>query len=209
MATEKEIIRREVLARRKQMDIHECERNSHIICNRLLQSDWYGKVQTILVYSAIQREVILTEFVEQAWRDEKNIFFPKTFGEQMEFYRIRDWSELQTGAFSVAEPVCAQQSASFENFFHEYFSEQGNRYMYAAAALVPGVVFSCEGDRIGYGKGYYDRYLSGLKNTIYPIGIAHELQIQKFKADEHDRKMKRIVTEKREVVLDDEFGRTL
>ena len=199
MDKDKGVFRREVLLRRKNMDSAECGRNSAKICRRLLECDWYPKVQTVLVYASIRQEVVLTDFVEQAWKDGRDIFFPKTFGEQMEFYRVNAWSELEPGNFSVPEPADTAEDNRFAGL--------GNDAVLPAVVLVPGVVFSGEGNRIGYGKGYYDRYLARWGGMLYPIGIAHELQLRDFAAQEHDIRMKRIVTEKREVVLDDEFGR--
>ena len=199
MDKDKGAFRREVLLRRKNMDSAECGRNSAKICRRLLDGNWYPKVQTILVYASIRQEVSLADFVEQAWKDGRDIFFPKTFGEQMEFYRVNAWSELEPGNFKVPEPTDTAEDNRFAGL--------GDDAALPAVVLVPGVVFSGEGNRIGYGKGYYDRYLARWGSMLYPIGIAHELQLKDFAAQEHDIRMKRIVTEKREVVLDDEFGR--
>ena len=74
------------------------------IAENLLRETWYPAVKHILVYSAIQSEADLTDFCEVAARDGKELYYPKVFGKEMEFFRIDDKEMLCPGAFSVMEP---------------------------------------------------------------------------------------------------------
>jgi 5-formyltetrahydrofolate cyclo-ligase len=101
----------------------------------------------------------------------------------MEFYHITGMEQLQKGAFDVPEPdpkQCTQATTS--ELAH-------------AVLLVPGVAFSEEGCRIGYGGGFYDRYLER-RTELYPVGICFAKQLtQAFVPQAHDRRMREIITE--------------
>ncbi len=184
--------RKKILSSRKKLSDEVVAKNSFVICKKLLLADWYPRTNHILVYAAIQKEVDLTYFIKQALADGKQIYLPKVFGDTMEFFQVRALEELKEGAFGVPEP----------QEFHPRWQENKREN---AVVIVPGVAFSIHGDRVGYGKGYYDRFLS-LYPTLYSIGIAHKMQlVQNFHTDIHDKRMKQLITEKGEVIFD-EFG---
>lgn len=177
-------IRKELLQIRKTNPLEQQKQQSSIICQKLLQEAWYKDCENILVYSSILGEVDLTEFVLAAWNDKKNIFFPKVKGEEMEFYQATSFDDLQTGTFQVREPVSAHAIPGI--------------LVDTTPILVPGVAFSMDGYRIGYGKGYYDKYfMANQKNKrLYPIGIAYSFQmVDSFAVDAFDYPMQTIITE--------------
>lgn len=192
-------IRSKALQLRKQLSERELAENSQSICKYLLDRAWYTSAKEILVYAAIQNEVVLDLFVEIAFKEGKQLYFPKVSGDSMEFYRMYALDELTEGAFHVPEPpetnprwMPSDRTASEES----------------TIILVPGVAFNGQGFRIGYGKGYYDRYLSRYPE-LFPIGIAHELQIfPAWDQDTYDIPMKRIITEKGEKYIE-ESGRIM
>jgi 5-formyltetrahydrofolate cyclo-ligase len=191
----KENVRSRILFQRKQLSEEERNRKSSIICRKLLCGNWYEMCQRILVYSAVQKEVDLSEFIRQAWKEGKILYFPKVFGEEMEFFRADCPTDLKKGSFGVAEPQ--DESCPYE-------ASQEN------VILVPGVAFSNDGARAGYGKGYYDRYLGHWNKKDIPytaIGVAFDFQVtQEFKTDSNDIYMHRIITENREVDHKDGLG---
>ena len=166
--------------------LSETERTSYSaqICKRLVEQSWYVNAHTILVYSAIQSEVDLSLFCAQARKDGKILYFPKVFGEKMEFFRVDDATQLEKGAFSVMEPNT------------EAFALQRYQSDIGAPVLVPGVAFSKRGERIGYGKGYYDRYILA-HPELFPVGICFSCQLlDEIPAEPQDIAMHEIVTEK-------------
>jgi 5-formyltetrahydrofolate cyclo-ligase len=191
----KETVRSRILSQRKQFSEEERNRKSSMICRKLLSQEWYETIKQILVYSAVQKEVDLGEFIRQAWKDGKILYFPKVFGKTMEFFRADSPADLKKGSFGVAEPW--DESRPYEAAHQNLI-------------LVPGVAFSGNGARIGYGKGYYDRYFGrwNEKDISYTaIGIAFDFQvIQEFKTDSNDICMHRIITENREVNYKDGLG---
>jgi 5-formyltetrahydrofolate cyclo-ligase len=192
---DKETVRKRILSLRKQLSEEERAAKSNLICNRLLHADWYAASLEILVYSAILKEVDLSAFIRTAWQDGKILYFPKVFGEKMEFFRADAMEELQKGSFGVLEP---------KDESRPYRAEKQN------IVLVPGAAFSEQGARIGYGKGYYDRYFGRWKEEKIPymaIGIAYDFQVVKeFKTDSNDMDMHWIITEMREVDCEDGLG---
>jgi 5-formyltetrahydrofolate cyclo-ligase len=191
----KENVRKRILSLRKQLSEEERAAKSNIICSKLLHAGWYAASPEILVYSAILKEVDLRAFIQTAWQDGKILYFPKVFGEKMEFFRADAMEELQKGSFGVLEPKdesCPYRAA-----------EQN-------IVLVPGAAFSEQGARIGYGKGYYDRYFGCWKEEKIPytaIGIAYDFQVvEEFKTDSNDMDMHWIITEMREVDCEDGLG---
>lgn len=177
---------RERMKRRRDAVSEEArEEKSAAIAERLLHMPEYAKNDSFLVYAAIRSEADTRAFCERAWRDGKSLYFPRVTGDEMDFYRTDGWEELAKGSFSVMEPKAG-----------------GERYAGVGHVpiLVPGVAFSREGARLGYGGGYYDRYLSR-HPQLFPIGLCFETQLavscggERIKMQPHDRWMRRIVTE--------------
>ena len=80
------------------------QRKNEQIMNALLREDWYADAKIICVYAAIASEVDLCNFCQRAWNDSKKLYFPKVFGEEMEFYEVDDFTCLKEGCFHVMEP---------------------------------------------------------------------------------------------------------
>lgn len=169
---------------RDRMRPGEVREGSGRICSLLLQSGWYQKCSAVYGYYCLGNEVDCRPFLKQALQDGKLVALPKTEpdgGHGMEFYRITSLSQVEEGHFHVMEPVRGQPLVQRED----------------AAVLVPGLVFDKSGGRLGYGKGYYDRYFArygGLKR----MGLAFEHQMEeKIPVTELDIGMECVYTEER------------
>jgi 5-formyltetrahydrofolate cyclo-ligase len=102
----------------------------------------------------------------------------------MEFYRVDSWNHLAAGTFGVKEPVTVERLPRMIPFL--------------TPILVPGVAYSKDGHRIGYGKGYYDKYLTANQKNkrLAAIGIAYAFQIvEPFETDAFDYPMQDIITD--------------
>ncbi|MCD7708888.1 MAG: 5-formyltetrahydrofolate cyclo-ligase [Clostridiales bacterium] len=171
-------LRKKILSLRDNIDPDEREDKSRKICEILLAEPWYESSDKILVYAAIKSEVSLKYFCECALRDGKKLYFPRTDGDKMEFFGAEKYEDFSKGNFGVMEPIG-----------DDIFSEEN------APILAPGAAFSESGQRIGYGKGYYDRYLA-TRPKLFPVGICFSAQIVKeIDADEHDIPMRAIAYE--------------
>ena len=185
MVTKKEQIRNEFKSTRKKLSKQIVDNNSFEICNNILNSKLYHNCNNILVYSSIQNEIYLNILIEKALTDNKNIYFPRVDGESMEFYKVECLNNLSKGSFEILEPTSS-----------ENYKDAANSII-----LVPGIAFSENGARIGFGKGYYDKYLS-CHTFLYKIGVAHDWQItDNWEINEFDINMNMIITETREVFI--------
>lgn len=186
MQTKNEI-RREFKLKRLEMNTFDCDKLSDMICNKIINLKCYKQASNILMYSSIQNEVNLHKLLTHANSLEKNIYLPKVEGDNMEFYKLTNLSELQIGSYNILEPP------------------QGQLYNNSpdSIILIPGIAFSVNGARIGFGKGYYDRYLSQ-KAFIAKIGVAYEWQtVRQWNTNKFDINMDMIVTENREVYVNE------
>lgn len=130
-----------------------------LILRQLLDSVSYRYSGKILVYASIGSEVDTVQFCKKALADGRELYLPKSYpGGVMRFFAVNSMEELHEGAFGVAEPEERD----------EYAPSAGK----ADLCIVPGVCFDVYGYRVGYGKGYYDRFLA--KFTGVSVGLAYE-----------------------------------
>lgn len=180
------------------------------IADRLVSSSWYAGAGNILVYSAIKSEVDLSPFCARARGDGKRLFFPKVQATDMEFFQVDSEGQLCRGVFGVLElrtsgeeclnPNCVDGKCAGEIWDAAGSEETGHGRK--IPILVPGVAFSRAGARIGYGKGYYDRYLAR-HGELLPIGICFGAQLADFVPEPCDRAMSWIVTERETFCCED------
>lgn len=172
-------IRKHYKSKREQLTEAEVASASEKICSVILGCDIYETAESIGFYYPLGNEVRLNELVKRAWQDGKKTFFPKVQGEDMEFYKITDFSQLKEGCFHVMEPMDIASSKEEPEL-----------------VFVPGVVFDEEGNRAGYGKGYYDRYFAKHSHSVR-VGVAYEMQLaNSLPAEPQDIQMQYLATEK-------------
>lgn len=135
-------LRRTVLELRKKKTPQEILDESRAVLHRLEASELYIKSACILTYVGFQGEVETRPLIEKAWEDGKNVSVPRVEGRDIVFCPLTDFSQLKEGTFHVPEPVSAPASIKGD-----------------VLVIVPGVAFDEKCNRIGYGKGFYDRYL--------------------------------------------------
>ncbi len=130
------------------------------ILEKILSSDAYKSVSVILTYVSTAIEVDTSALIAQAVKDKKRVAVPKCIDgtRNMDFYFITSLSELEKGTFGVMEPVPGKcvKAYAFET----------------ALCIVPGLSFDMKGYRLGYGKGYYDRFLSAHPRLV-KMGICY------------------------------------
>ena len=191
METKKEI-RSRLKKQRSLLGADECRSMSHEIYKRLIALELDRDYDNILLYSAIRNEVNTDEYFACLINKAKRIYYPRVCGDEMSFYRVRCLEELNCGSFNINEP----------DMTHEYTEADGRALM-----IVPGLGFSYTGYRIGYGKGFYDRYLSSFtkRDTVMAVGVGYNFQLlgNVTFEDEYDVPLDGVITDKREVFIDD------
>ena len=166
----------------------EVMEKSKAICQNVFSSKEYEQAQVILGYYPLGKEADAFALLEKALQDGKRLALPRTAGNgQMDFYEIHSMDEVEEGTFHVMEPKpdCVILLPDSEEFKQE-----------TILVLVPGVVFDKEGNRYGYGKGYYDRYFARFP-YLKRMALAYTDQIAEdvLQCLDTDVKMHTIVTE--------------
>ena len=133
--------------------------------------------KTLLIYISINSEVDTTKIINY-FLNTKNIAVPKIIDNDMFFCYVTNLNELTPGKYNIPEPTNENIVTDFDN----------------AICIVPGICYDKENYRIGYGKGYYDRFLS--KNKIKTIGLCYkECIVKKIDNDKYDYKIDEVITE--------------
>lgn len=184
----KQKIRKDYLKLRKNMSTADVSLKSQQICNNIVNMNIWDGISSIYVYSPINNEVDLQRLVE--WARSKNIIvgFPKVSEDDMFFYRIDNDSMLKEGFFNIKEPTGEEKELEPDD---------------KTIIFVPGTAFDIAGFRVGYGKGFYDRFLNRYPKTI-TVGVCYEWQLADIiEHDSFDISMDFIVNEKGEVKIND------
>ncbi len=166
-AEDKKRLRKQILAVRDAMPQEMYRESCRQILETLLEMQSYRESDTILTYVNYRSEVRTTDLVNRALADGKRVFVPKVSGERMDFYRITGMEALQEGYQGIREPVSGQVFGPETDTGH-------------ALMLMPGAVFDESCHRIGYGKGFYDRYLRELSEmgvTVKTLALCFECQV--------------------------------
>lgn len=153
---------------------------SEIICRRLTDTELFQKAEVIYFYYPLGNEVSLLPAAQAALDAGKCIGFPRTEGDVIRFYKTESLMDFQEGCFHVMEPT-GKMVLREEN----------------PLILTPGLVFDHQKNRMGYGKGYYDRYIANVPEAV-KIGIAYEMQLSEtVPIDSYDIPMDYLITEER------------
>lgn len=180
-------VRARALALRDGIPTKERMRLSEKIVKNLTDHVCYREAQALLAYVSFRSEVDTVSLIERALADGKAVFAPRVAGREMDFFRITGLCDLAEGYHGILEP---------RNHITEVYTPSAEK----ALMCMPGAAFDRTHHRIGYGGGFYDRYLSGLsgqvKHTICTAALAYDCQIlQEIPWDDHDICPRWIVTE--------------
>lgn len=186
LAKKKEL-RKEAKAYRSSLSVGDRLNKSTDIINNLKGIEEFIKAEEIIMYASLQDEVetlcLMRELLEAG---EKQIYCPVTQGDEMEFYQIQTMDDLNEGNFHVLEPEVSEDALLKPIKDINY------------CMIMPGLMFDKKGNRLGYGKGYYDKYLAKLSEDINMTTIAlsyEEMVKDEIPAEETDQKADYVVTE--------------
>lgn len=164
---------------------------SHQIFQHLITSELYQQSKTIFMYLSFQSEVDTFELLSHALQDNKKVYAPITLPKEKILLcgRVENPSkDLKKDFYGVLSPIPKEDNIASPTDID--------------LVIVPGVAFDISGNRMGYGGGYYDRFLQILPEKTKIIAIAFEEQIYpSIPKDMHDIKMKHIITENRYLIF--------
>ena len=176
----KQEIREQIRKLRAGIGADEWQLATEIIAGKVIASDSFREATDLFCYMDFDGEVGTELIIDEAWRLGKDIWLPRVSGGEMEFYLVESEKEIVQGTFGILEPSGEGIKAPGED----------------GLVIVPGIAFDSKGNRIGYGKGFYDRYLKAHPHLVR-LGIAFDIQlVEKIPAQECDCRMDMVFTEK-------------
>lgn len=189
----KKKLRADARAMRRAMSPEKKQTLDRKIKNRLVNLWAVRDAETVLCYVSTEIEVDTREFITALLEMGKRVAVPRCEGERadMNFYYINSLAELSSGSFGVDEPD--PQKTTMVGDTED------------TVCIVPAFMFDKSGYRLGYGKGYYDRYLSRYKGSTIGICYAENLQEELFHG-KYDRTVDMIITEKDILTVADSNG---
>lgn len=191
MNSTKNEVRKTLLNRRNLLTQKEINEYSRIICSKLRELEQFKQSKVIFAYAGSKNEVSTSSLIQDIINEEKDICLPLTKKDsiELEFYRIFDMNEdLMVGRYGILEPIPNPV---------RLVSQQD-----AEVIIIPGVAFDLSLNRIGYGKGYYDNFLSNISKKVAKIALAYDFQVlENIPSEENDIKMDMIITEKRIITV--------
>lgn len=197
-------IRREMKMNRDALPIEGQISLSNAIHRKLLEMEQFVNSRYLFTYLSFQSEVDTRAILATVWHENKmdlqensnvinkKVFVPRVEGKDMDFYEISDLNSLIPSKFGVLEPslgvICY---AGEEHLEEKIYCNPIIRIM-----LLPGLAFDPSGNRIGYGAGYYDRFLAKFQEDYFlKIALAYDFQIlTQINTEEYDIKADIIIT---------------
>ncbi len=157
-------MRKEIIKKRKSIDEGIRKGWDRSILLKVLSSEEYIKSKVIFIYVSYNGEVDTEKLIKQALCDGKTVCVPRVISkaEGMEAVPIKDFGELISGAYGILEAPKAFPSINPQSI---------------DLAIVPGVAFDNGGGRLGYGGGFYDRYLALMRQDSISTALAYSIQI--------------------------------
>ena len=176
---EKKVIRKQIFARRKEHTDEQIEKMSRQVTQRVLGLALFQEADRIYAYADYNHEVMTRFLIEEAWKQGKKVAVPKVVGQDLVFYELDSFDQLEEGYFHIPEPARG-----------EIVDWPG------VVMIMPGVAFDAQCHRVGYGGGFYDRFLEKHPDTK-TIAIAFDFQmVEQAPWEATDIQPSYVVTEK-------------
>lgn len=156
----KQELRKSIREQKRAMTPAEIDRRSALLLDKFTASQVYRDAKTIYGYLPYNQEVRTVPILEQAQRDGKRVAVPKVYGDEMKFLYLDDLSQVEKGYSGIPEPIADEPEADDET----------------ALVLMPGLAFDPQGHRIGYGGGFYDKFLA--REPKHPtVALCYDFQV--------------------------------
>jgi 5-formyltetrahydrofolate cyclo-ligase len=167
LAAEKNQLREFMLNKRNRISIRQVYEKSKRVQSNVVNSRQFLVAETVGVYSPVGSEVRTEEIIREAICSDKKVVLPRVESGAMKFYQINDkpfqLDNLVIGTFGIREPI-----------------KEGKEVVKIDLLVVPGIVFDSQGSRIGYGRGYFDRFIVGAK-VSFSLGLAYQFQLVSYR----------------------------
>ncbi|MGI6468160.1 MAG: 5-formyltetrahydrofolate cyclo-ligase [Syntrophomonadaceae bacterium] len=189
MMSSKTAIRKHMLHKRAQLSPAEVESLSRAIGRKLMELKPLYDAQIVMGYMSIRNEVDLKPVFAELRKKGKTLALPRVEGGEIHPIPCSDPGAMKLSRFGILEPAGPPVEPEKID-----------------AVLVPGLAFDYQGYRIGYGRGYYDRFLPRLRKDAFTCGVCYEFQVVvSVFPHEQDCPVKWIVTERSELMIDQRY----
>ena len=179
---EKKVLRKKMMKKRSNLSISKKKLKDKSIYNQVINDQDYIAAASVFLFLSFGSEINTKPIVKHALDHGKQVFLPKVVGKNLELFEIEDFENLEKSKYGILEPkACCQAIGNCGIDF----------------ILMPGLAFDPSGGRVGYGGGFYDRYISTLPNynEIPKVAIAYNFQvIDEVPMSEYDIPVDRIIT---------------
>ena len=167
---DKKALRKQIRQQKQAMTPEQIEQASARLCDLFFETEQYKKAKTVYSYLPYNQEVRTVPILERAIADGKAVAVPKVYGDTMRFVYITDLTQIAPGYAGIPEPVADEPVADDPT----------------ALVLMPGLAFDPQGHRIGYGGGFYDRFLEA--EPQHPtVALCYDFQLlPHLETEEHD-----------------------
>mgnify|MGYP005891320369 FL=1 len=157
----KQELRRAIRERKRAMTEEEIVERSNALAEKFYHTPAYQAASTIYGYLPYNQEVRTVPMLQRALDEGKRVAVPKVYGEEMRFIYLEDLTQVSKGYAGIPEPIADAPVAEDQR----------------ALVLMPGLAFDPQGHRIGYGGGFYDKFLA--KEPHHPtLALCYEFQMQ-------------------------------
>ena len=173
-------LRKTMLARRRSLEPEACYSASLRIQHNLLAAPEFRESLSVGLYSSILNEVFTEEIFHAARDAGKKVLYPRVEEDSMVFVDVSELTRLQPGSFGILEPAGGEELTAGE----------------IDLIVVPGIAFDWSGHRLGFGRGYYDRFLRRLDPKAVSVGLGFNWQmVEALPSEPHDVRLRMLITE--------------
>lgn len=182
----KKSLRKEMICKRDELSTNEVENFSKSVIKKVIDTDEYIKSENIFVFVSFNNEVFTHNFIKYSISNNKKIYIPYIENKEMKAVRLYDLEDLEIGFYNILSlPKEKIEIVNPEDL---------------DLIIVPGLIFDHNLHRIGYGGGYYDKFLSYPNLNAYIIGICYDFQvIDEIDVNEYDLPVDIVITNQRSI----------
>ena len=176
---DKKALRRAIGEKKRALSQAQIEARSRVLADRLFATEAWHEARSLYAYISFNQEVRTAPIIERAWAEGKRVAVPRVVDGEMTFLWLEDFSHLKEGAYGIPEPMGDGPVAR----------DPG------ALVLMPGLAFDREGHRVGYGGGFYDRFLA--REPGHPtLALCFDFQLlDSLEVEEHDVPVDQVLTD--------------
>lgn len=184
----KKTLRKKFISERNSLASDYRNSSANTIFTTLEEQNFFESSEKIFIYVGFGSEITTETFIKK-WINKKQIFVPKIENGKMNLIRLKSWDDLAPGHFGVLEPTSS-----------DYYEGKID------LVVTPSIVFDNNGYRLGYGKGYYDKYFSSREYDI-SVGLSyHKLLQDNVPKEDHDIKVDVIITEEKIFIINEKYN---